>query len=86
MAIDYTKYNPVNLILASMLTNITAAMGILINRMRESEPIQDMELILMALLLTFYLLFFIYRQMYYNNNPKPNPFKRKEVKGTHVQL
>lgn len=80
MAIDYSKWNPVNLILASMLAQITAAMTILVNRMREGTPIQDMEIIFLALLLTFYLLFFIYRQMYYNNSTA------KVVKAKHVQL
>jgi len=67
MAIDYSKYNPMNLILYSLLGNITATMGILVNRIREQLPIQDLELIFLAILLTFYLLNFIYRQVYFNN-------------------
>jgi len=70
MAIDYSRWNPINLILAPLLGSTTTLVGLLVNRVREQFPIMMEELILLVILLSFYLFLFIYRQLYYPNNEK----------------
>ena len=79
MGIDYSRWNPVNLMLASILTNTTACMGILVKRMRVETPIQDLELIFLAIMLSFYLFMFIYRQIYRNGTVGPQTALEKKV-------
>lgn len=77
MTIDYSKWNPINLIFAPLFGGISSLITLLIDHVREGQPIAMEELILLVILLAFYLFMFIYRQVYYNH---------MEVKRPHVKL
>ena len=67
MAIDYTAWNPMNIMFGILSPAIATLITLLVNRVREINPLFMEELILLVILLSFYLFMFIYRQAYYNN-------------------